>query len=260
MFQDDSGLTVKSLTASNTTRFQGRPLLFFLRRVPKFGQSRRWVPPTDTAVYEQALDNEGFIVPSILKENEVMTQALTVDLRELEQHLMPHFWRANREAKYYQNKYYQYQWSFTISVFLTTVCAAWNVVLRAQGWEGASVLGLIKTTQLLGWLMVINSAMAAVVSFLQANEAPHRNWFKARAEAESLRSLYFLFLARQTPFDLANTGERVEALRHKVVDVLKGTRRDEPNQKPSPTLFPFKDELTDSAASKPEDEQEQNNP
>jgi hypothetical protein len=239
-------LYIKSLTASNAEKYAGKSLLFFLRRIPKLYKPREWMPPKDPAKYIRALDEEGFIVPSLLKGP--LPHALKIDLRELDQHLMPHFWRATYEAEHYQNKYYQYHWGFIVAAFLTTVFAASNVFLHTQNWQDVAIFGVLRWTVLLSWLMVLNSAVAAIVSFLQANETPHRRWFKARTEAESLRSLYFLYLARQNPFNIANTKERVEMLRVKVLEILMGTRRDPIEKRHPADLFPVDDENAGKAS------------
>ena len=130
-------------------------------------------------------------------------------MRELEQHLLQYFWRMNQQAQFYQNRYYQYQWAFILSAFLTTALAAVNVFLYAQGWDDKSIVDRIQPTEVLGLLTAIISGIATAVSFFDANQTPQKRWFKARAKTESLRSMYFLFLARSKPFDSANTRERV---------------------------------------------------
>ncbi len=74
-------------------------------------------------------------------------------------------------------------------------------------------------------LLLAVSGVAAAVSFLNANQRPQKRWFEARAKAENLRSLYFLFLARQSPFNYPDPGDRVLMLRRKVLDVLRGQER-----------------------------------
>lgn len=198
-----------------------KPRYFFIRRVPFRRVQREWTHPGDEQ-YEKLLIEQGFISASLLKEP--VSEDLATDIRELDQHLLPHFWRVNQEAKYFQNRYYQYQWVFILAAFLTTALAAVNVFMYAQGWQDGvdtgTFLGTIKWTEILGFLTAVISGTAATVSFLDANQTPQSRWFKARAQAESLRSLYFLFVARQNPFNLETSRARVQKLRRKVIDVL----------------------------------------
>ncbi len=193
---------------------------FFIRRVPFRSVDREWTRPPESQ-YQKGLLEQGFITPELLKGK--ASPELEADLRELEQHLLPYFWRMNQEAKYYQNRYYQYQWIFILAAFFTTAFAAISVLIYAWGGDAKTILGMIKWTELLGFMTAVLSGLAAMVSFLDANQTPQDRWFKARTKAETLRSMYFLFLARQNPFNLPNARNRVQELRQKVIDVLAGT-------------------------------------
>jgi len=215
---------------------------FFMRRVPRWNLPREWTRPPDEQ-YEQNLIEEGFIAPSLLGDS--MSAELAADIRELDQHLLPHFWRMNQQARFFQNRYYQYQWAFILSAFLTTALAAVNVFLYAQGWTGhrGTIVGTLQWTELLGFLTAVISGIAAAVSFLDANQTPQKRWYKARVQAETLRSMYFLFLARQAPFDSPNQRERVQRMREKVIEVLRETRplektpaQEPPTPAPEPSL------------------------
>ncbi len=212
-----------------TTKGEEKSKLFFLRRRPRRNIDREWNPPPPEQ-YEKDMIQEGFITENLLKR--APTEELKTDLRELNQHLLPHFWRMNQRAKFYQNRYYQYQWAFILSAFCTTAFAAINVFVYAQGWAGwfDFVIVRLRWTELLGLATAIISGVAAAVSFLDANETPQKRWFKARSQAEALRSIYFLFLARQKPFDTLNTGERVQIMRLRVVEILRGARTASPDQ------------------------------
>jgi hypothetical protein len=191
---------------------------FFIRRMPALRLPREWVRPPENDYQRQVLQ-EGFVTSEQL--DKIDSAELTEDVRELEQHLLPHFWRVNQQAKYYQNRYYQYQWAFILAAFFTTAFAAVNVYFYAQGWDTRAFLDGIRPTEALGLLTALISGIATAVSFLDANQTPQKRWFKARAQAESLRSLYFLFLARARPFDAPTSRERVHRMRQKVIDVLR---------------------------------------
>jgi hypothetical protein len=195
-----------------------RPKLFIFRRRPHVHIPREF-PPMSDEEYERKLIGEGFISTSMISDE--VSEEMRVDLRELEQHLMPHFWRLDQQARFFQNKFYQYQWAFILAAFFTTTLAAISVLIFALNKESAEVLGLFKWTEVLGLCTAIMSGIAASVSFLDANQTPQQRWFRARTQAESLRSLYFIYLARQAPFDTPDTRERVQRLRRKVLDVLR---------------------------------------
>ncbi len=204
-------------------REEERPQWFFIRRVPSRHIGREWTrPPNDQ--YTRDLIAEGFVAPALV--NEPLSAELAADIRELDQHLLPHFWRMNQQARFFQNRYYQYQWAFILAAFLTTALAAVNVFLYAQGWTGqaGTIVGTLQWTEVLGFLTALVSGIAAAVSFLDANQTPQKRWYKARVQAEILRSTYFLFLARQAPFDSPSDRERVQRLRRKVIEVLRETR------------------------------------
>ena len=227
--------TMKALTSQGEEKSR----FFFIRRIPLRHVPREWKRPPDQQ-YQQDLLYEGFITEAVVRGN--MSDPLAVDVRELEQYLLPHFWRVNQLAKFYQNRLYQYQWSFILSAFFTTALAAVNVFFYAQGWEGGwgtgTFLGAIRPTEVLGLLTAIISGIATAVSFLDANQTPQKRWFKARAQAAGLRSLYFLYIARQKPFDIVSDRERVHKMRETVLDVLRDRTGAAPPRAASPTLRP----------------------
>jgi hypothetical protein len=193
---------------------------FFIRRLPSMTIPREWERPPENEYQRQVLQ-EGFVTSDFVEQN--ASDELAEDVRELEQHLLPYFWRENQYAKYYQNRYYQYQWGFILAAFFTTAFAAVNVYFYAQQWDTKTILGDVRPTEVLGLLTALISGVAAAASFLDANQTPQKRWFQARAHAESLRSLYFLFLARVAPFGIPTSRERVQRMRQKVIDVLRET-------------------------------------
>ncbi|HML25009.1 MAG TPA: DUF4231 domain-containing protein [Aggregatilinea sp.] len=203
-----------SQPAASASRQQ--PKYFFQNRRPKLrGVPREAVPDSAAAGYQERLAQEGFIA---LNDWPQATQALREDVRELEQYLMPSFWRWDQLARYYQNRHYLYQWIFILSAFLTTAFSAISVFLNGTTQDVS--LGLFDLTDLLAGLTVAVSGIAAMVSFLNANQAPQQNWFKARAKAESLRSLYFTFMARRPPFNADTGRDRSRLLGQSVLDIL----------------------------------------
>jgi hypothetical protein len=195
---------------------------FFRRRRPTLrGVPREWVRPASDAEYARLLEKEGVISISLLKQP--ASAALKADCRELDEHLMPHFWRIDQRAKFFQNRFYLYQWIFILSAFLTTGLAATSVLIHTS--KADLSVGPVTLTSIIGVFTALISGIAATVSFLIANESPQQRWFQARSQSENLRSLYFLFLARVTPFNQVDSRDRVQQLRTKVLDVLKDTGR-----------------------------------
>jgi hypothetical protein len=187
---------------------------FFLRRRPKFwGIPREWTAPPTKAQYEKQLEEEGFLTESMLPQ--LVSESLKTDLRELQEHLLPHFWRKDQEARFFQNRRYLFQWLFTLSAFFTTAFSAISVLLYAEDWETATLTGI------LGAIAAAISGIATAVAYLDANQSPLKRWFQARAQAENLRSLYFLYLARQQPFNIEKDRGRVHKLRQQVLEVLQ---------------------------------------
>jgi hypothetical protein len=223
--QHDSELDKRATSSMKalTQREEERPQWFFIRRVPSRHIVREWTRPPD-AQYARDLIAEGFVAPALV--DRPLSAELSADIRELDQHLLPHFWRINQQARFYQNRYYQYQWTFILAAFLTTALAAINVFLHAQNWTGqaGTIIGSLQWTEVLGFLTALVSGIAASVAFLDANQTPQRRWYKARVQAEILRSTYFLFLARQAPFNSPHDRERVQRMRRKVIEVLRETR------------------------------------
>ena len=197
-------------------------LFLFIYKTPFRRVSQEWVRPPE-GEYEQLLEEQGFITVRMVGRH--MTKELAADLRDLERYLLPDFWAQDQLALYYQNLHFRYQWIFIIATFFTTAFAALNVWLYAQGWQNIRLFGFVRWTEVLGIAAAAISGGAAAVSFLNANQRPQKRWFEARAKAENLRSLYFLFLARQSPFNYPDPGDRVQMLRQKVLDVLRGQER-----------------------------------
>jgi hypothetical protein len=225
MSHTDANLNLRTTQTMQTlvSRDEEKSKFFFIRRVPRWSVPRDWERPPDD-VYQKQLLQEGFVTESLLTRP--FSDELKVDIRELDQHLMPHFWRVNQRAKSFQNRFYQFQWAFILSAFLTTALASVSVFLHVEGWtetDTGTFIGSIRWTEVLGFFTAIISGIAAGASFLDANQTPQKRWYKARAQAEALRSLYFLFLARQKPFDSPNERDRVQRMRQKVIEVLRQT-------------------------------------
>jgi hypothetical protein len=210
---------------------------FFIRRRPKLRFPRDWPPPgLDLAVlynknpqseeersahkdarakYNDILKQEGFVSEALfVSPEDVMSDDLRADLTDLEEHLLLDFWQLDQQAKYYQNLHYLYQWVFILGAFLTTLFAALGVLLYQL-----EVPNIYPT--ILGGLTTFIGAGTGSVSFLETKQNPYWKWFESRHRAEGLRSLYFLYLARQKPFNIPDDQKRVRHLRRMVLNVLR---------------------------------------
>jgi hypothetical protein len=179
----------------------------------------------DLRRYDAQLEQSGFVSATLLtKQGLPLTPELKTDLDALDEHLLPDFWKQDNEALSYQNMYYLYQWIFILGALATTVVAAAGVYVF-KSYPDNEILGGLKWIELFQILTALFSGGTTTVSVLSATRAPQENWFKARTKAESLRSLYFLFLARREPFNERNYTERTRELDRRVLDVLKPTNK-----------------------------------
>lgn len=184
--------------------------------------------PESDAAYQEKLHWDGFISPMHWEEDDLtMYPAIMQDLRDLDEYLLPVFWEYNQRARYYQHKYYYYQWVFIIGAFLTTVMGSLATFFSAD--VPPTMLGVTITTVSLlgydtGWSMVwlfsiattIVSSITSYFTLLSNQGEPRKRWASYRRLAEELRMLYFRFISRLEPFDRPN---RVEMLRKRVLEI-----------------------------------------
>jgi hypothetical protein len=180
--------------------------LFFIKRRPRFGAMRPdWEPPKTEAEYQKMLDQEGFVSNVYWKEDDLnQYPVIAQDLRDLEQHLLPSYFEFNQKSRYFQNRYYLYQWVFVVGAFLTTLLGTLAATSGDAGiarWlkYGAAIVG----------------AVTAYYTTLSNRGEPQKRWGKTRRLAEELRMSYFKYLAHLAPFD---KDDRVQKLRELVID------------------------------------------
>ena len=227
--RDKASLAANAVTETREVRRRGSwQYLFFIKRRPRlFGMPRHWEPPDlapdagRTAYYRQ-LSDEGFISPLYLQERNFQASvALQSDLNELDEHLLPDFMRKNQEARHFQNLYYLYQWVFIVGALMTTVIAAGGVLIYDSNVE--MPLPGIKWLTFPPPFTAALSGLVTTISILNASQKPQEQWFKARTQAETLRSLYFQFLGHQGTFAVKDNVERIRTLDRRVLDVLTDT-------------------------------------
>jgi hypothetical protein len=213
--------------SSGITRPASWKKLFFIKRRPHLlgipPGLERPAPgalPDDQRRYNEQVERAGFVSETLLaKQGLPLTAELKNDLDALDEHLLTDFWKEDHEALRYQNMYYLYQWIFILGALATTIVAAAGVYIFESN-PDAEILGQ-RSTELFQILTAVFSGFTTTVSILSATQSPQENWFKARTKAESLRSLYYLYLARRDPFNDRTHTQRTRELDRRVLDVLK---------------------------------------
>jgi len=204
---------------------------WYRKRTP-FGREepKEWTRPEDEEAYQEALYWEGFVTPDFW-DVEDLTQypAITQDLDDLEEYLMPSFWEYNQKARFYQRNYYFYQWVFIIGAFLTTVFGAMTTYFTTEAGAAVVLFGVsFDTVNFFGWetdwtmvamfsfMTTIVSAITSYFTLLSNQGEPRKRWANYRRLTEELRMLYFKFISRLPPYDKLN---RVDRLRRRVIEI-----------------------------------------
>lgn len=223
--------------------------LFFFRRRPVLrGISMDWTTP-DGDDFQKMLEDDGFVSNAVWEQHDIQQHPIIAqDLRDLEQHLLPTFYEFSQKAKYFQNRYYLYQWVFIWGAFLTTLFGTlttyvYNPFLALQSTPAAAItanvtpapgqpgenavqadLDTLFTAQsgggntwsrIFGYVTALLGAVTAFFTALSNRGEPQKRWAKNRRLTEELRMQYFKYLAHLPPFDKT---DRVQRLRELVVD------------------------------------------
>lgn len=201
--------------------------LFFLRRRPRlFGVPREWVRPIDEDDYQKMIHDEGFVSPLYWDQGNLADHPIIAhDAKDLATYLLPTFFEFNQKSRYYQNKFYLYQWVFVIGAFLTTMFGALATLLyvppnlSAQATaevERAVYSTSIPWQQYFSYLTAIIGFVTAVTTALSNRSEPQKRWGKTRRLTEELRMHYFTYLSHLAPYD---TPDRVQKLRENVINL-----------------------------------------
>ena len=192
-------------------------------------EPKTWTRPESEDEYQQELYWQGFISPDHWEDDDLTEHsAIMQDLSDLDEYLLPVFWEFNQAAKYYQRKYYYYQWVFIIGAFLTTVMGVLStffsggdgpVQLMGNTYEEVYLLGWqpgLSMVTLFSGVTTIVSAITSYFTLLSNQGEPRKRWASYRRLAEELRMLYFKFLSRMEPY---NKASRVEILRKRIIEI-----------------------------------------
>jgi hypothetical protein len=203
-----------SATQPRRRRYWGE--LFFIKRRPRlFGISMNWERPTTPEAYAKLLDNEGFVTATGWTTDDIgQYPVIKQDLDDLDEYLLPTFFEFSQKSKYYQNRFYLYQWVFIFGAFITTVLGTLATLFYDPNPNRAEEFALIQQT--LSYATAAVGGLTAFVTALSNRNEPQKRWAKSRRLAEELRMIYFQYLAHLDPF---HEPDRVQRLREQVIDI-----------------------------------------
>lgn len=197
-----------------------------IRGGPKIRMDKTWTRPPE-ARYHQDLEDQGFIVPEFWTDDDINEYEMVMqDLSDLDEYLLPLFFDFNQKAKYYQNRFYLFQWVFLFGAFFTTILAVlttYFTALAAQSADGT--FRLFYTTvefhllvTIFGYSTLFVSAITSYYTLLSNQGEPRKRWASYRRLTEELRMMYFKYVTRLQPF---HTEARVDELRRRVLDIRR---------------------------------------
>ena len=210
--------------------------LFFNRRRPHLrALPKDWIRPEDEDAYQKLIHDDGFVSPKYYDEADLSQYPLIVhDADDLAEYLLPTYFQYSQLSKYYQDRFYFYQWVFVIGAFLTTVLGALATLLSvqatsavqvastaqvsaaAQAAAAAQVSATIPWQQITSLLTAAVGALTAFFTALSNRGEPQKRWGKTRRLTEEMRMLYFTYLSHLPPYD---TPDRVQIMRGNVIDI-----------------------------------------
>ncbi|MEQ8676409.1 MAG: DUF4231 domain-containing protein [Aggregatilineales bacterium] len=213
--------------ATNNLSRKSEPLSWVpVRGGPKVRMEKSWTrPPEDQ--YLKDLNDQGFIVPEFWTDDEISDFPMVLqDLRDLDEYLLPLFFDFNQKAKYYQNRFYLFQWVFLFGAFFTTILAVMTTyfsALEARSIDGtfrlfSSTVDFTLLVSIFGYSTLLVSAITSYYTLLSNQGEPRKRWASYRRLTEELRMMYFKYVTRLQPF---HTEARVDELRRRVLDIRR---------------------------------------
>ena len=201
--------------------------LFFIRRRPHLrALPSEWFRPEDEDEYQKLIHSDGFISPKYWEEDDLSQYPVIVhDADDLAEYLLPTYFQYSQKSKYYQDRFYFYQWVFVIGAFLTTVFGSIATLLyippnlsvaATQAAERSLDANSINWQQLTSLVTAGIGALTAFFTALSNRGEPQKRWGKTRRLTEELRMHYFTYLSHLPPYD---TPDRVQVLRENVINI-----------------------------------------
>ncbi|MBI1281713.1 MAG: DUF4231 domain-containing protein [Anaerolineaceae bacterium] len=221
-------MTQKSASGavSRTTRKWYDDLFFNRRRPHLRALPMEWEKPEDDDAYQKLIHDDDFISPKYFEDGDLRQHPMIMrDAEDLAEYLLPTYFEYSQKSKYYQDRFYFYQWIFVFGAFLTTVAGSIATLLYIPPGLSPAAAQLAERSQDLNnvnWQQVfsiITAAIGAVTAFFTAvsnRGEPQKRWGKTRRLAEELRMHYFTYLSHLPPYD---TPERLKIMRRNVVDI-----------------------------------------
>ena len=188
--------------------------LFIFRRRPYLrGITLEWERPATDEAYQKLIADEGFVSPTYWEDDDISQHPIIAqDLADLDQYLMPTFFEFSQKSKYYQNRFYLYQWVFIWGAFLTTLLGALASIYYVADTSQNSAQADMQA--LLNYSTAIVGAVTAFTTALSNRGEPQKRWGKTRRLAEELRMHYFTYLSHLAPYD---NPDRIQKLRENVI-------------------------------------------
>lgn len=192
-----------------------RDLFFFKRRPAIWGIPLDWQAPETEDEFQKLIQKEGFISPVYWPYGDISQHPIIAqDLNDLNEYLLPTFFEFSQKSKYYQNRFYLYQWVFIVGAFLTTVFGALASLYYTA--DPAEFPERVAVQQAFSILTATVGAITAFTTALSNRGEPQKRWGKTRRLAEELRMHYFTYLAHQPPYDKP---DRVQRLRENIINI-----------------------------------------
>jgi hypothetical protein len=190
--------------------------LFFLKRRPYLrGVVLDWERPTSDEAYQKLIHDEGFVSPLHWQDDDLTQHPMIAqDLADLDQYLLPTFFEFSQKSKFFQNRFYLYQWVFICGAFLTTILGALASIYYVTDPAADPVRSNIQVT--LSYATAIVGAITAFTTALSNRGEPQKRWGKTRRLAEEIRMHYFTYLSHLPPYDKPN---RIQVLRENVIAI-----------------------------------------
>jgi hypothetical protein len=209
-------------TAKPTPKQRRKPRyanLFFFRRRPHFrGIPYDWERPADDEQYQKMIEQDDFVSIKHWDRGELSKHPIIArDLKDLEQYLLPTYFEFSQKSKFFQNKFYLYQWVFVWGAFFTTVFGSISTLFSLNGGDTVMLGNTgISAHQIFSILTAIIGATTAFTTTLSNRGEPQKRWGKTRRLAEELRMHYFNYLSHLAPYDQP---DRVQKLRENVINI-----------------------------------------
>jgi hypothetical protein len=198
----------------------GASNFFLFRRRPHWKVKQYWTKPEGDAFQQLIHDHKFISIKHYHAANGIDLSTFSIiktDLANLEQYLLPEFFRLSQLASYYQNLYYWYQWVFVWGAFISTLLGLLATYFAATD----ATIGNVRWATIFSILTSLVAAVTAYATNLSSHYDPQRRWAKYRRLVEELRIHYFKYLSHLPPYE---TTTRIHTLRNNVNDVRSRER------------------------------------